>query len=251
MFFGVYDGHCGAWVAEALTQNLHKKLVEAKVFEPSEEKINYEEVFQEVFDGLDKTICEKLRENKHNDGSTCVTVSFTPKGEMVCAHAGDSRAIARVGGKALELTLDHDADPKVNKAENARVLERGGKVEFIKGSWRINSNLSVTRAFGDTNLKNDDPPIVSADAEVTVHPHNPDMDILIVCSDGLHHLLDNQETIKIAGKKPSAEETCLGLFSEIDSNTKSQLKGHDNTTVLTIKMRSGVLPKQYKCTEPL
>lgn len=88
LYFGVYDGHCGSWVAQALTTNLYKKLYEAKVYENAEEKINYEEVVRQVFLDLDKVICEKLNAEKWNDGSTCVTVSFTPKGEMVFAHTG-------------------------------------------------------------------------------------------------------------------------------------------------------------------
>lgn len=45
---------------------------------------------------LDATICQKLREGKMNDGSTCVTVTLKG-GEMLMSHVGDSRAIAKIG----------------------------------------------------------------------------------------------------------------------------------------------------------
>lgn len=163
----------------------------------------------------------------------------------------DSRAIARVGGKPVELTKDHDPDPSANPAEKERVEKRGGTVEFCKGSWRINQNLSVSRAFGDTNLKKSDPPYVEADAEVTVQPIDPAMDTMLIMSDGLHHLMQNQEIIKASSKKSTAEDIGLALLTEIDTNTRSQLKGHDNTTILSLKLRHGKLPVEYKITAPL
>ena len=58
------------------------------------------------------------------------------------------------------------------------------------------------------------------------------MDWVIVASDGLWHLMDNPDVIKLATGKLTAEEAALGLMSEIDGNTRSQLKGHDNTTII-------------------
>lgn len=250
LYFGVYDGHCGHAVADALASSLYKKFVEAKVFETSED-IEYAEVLKKVFMDADKVICDKLKELNHNDGSTCVTVSFTNKGEMICAHVGDSRAVARVQGKPVELTKDHDPDPLANKDEKERVEKRGGKVTYHKGSWRINECLSVSRAFGDIGLKKDDPPVVDAEAEVSVQKINSEMDTVIVCSDGLHHLMENIEIVKTAHKKALAEEAGQALLTEIDSNTRSQLKGHDNTTIITLKIRHGSMPVECRCDKPI
>jgi protein phosphatase 1L len=246
VYFSIFDGHCGPWVAQALTTNLYKKLNEAKVFT---EKVDYEPVVRKVFMDLDKVICDKLRAEKWNDGSTCVTVSFKSNGDVIAAHVGDSRASARVNKKDVQLTEDHD--PGASKAEKERVEARGAKVEFVKGCWRINANLSVSRAFGDTNLSEllfanvcffgsyitpflevGDKPIVDADPDVLVQHINPEMDWLIVASDGLWHLMDNADVIKLAAGKLTAEEAALALMSEIDTNTRSQLKGHDNTTII-------------------
>ncbi len=248
VYLSVFDGHCGQWVAQALTTNLYKKLAEAKVFQrPSDdpaEKIEYEPVIRKVFMDLDKTICDKLIAEKWNDGSTAVTVTFKSSGEMIAAHVGDSRATARINKKEVELTHDHD--PGQSKEEKARVEARGGKVEFVKGCWRINANLSVSRAFGDTNLKTGDKPIVDADPDVLVQPISPDMDWLIVASDGLWHLMDNPDVIKMAANKLTAEEAALALFSEIDGNTRSQLKGHDNTTIIAVRLTHGVVPVEHR-----
>ena len=243
LYISIFDGHCGVWVAQALTTNLYKKLAEAKVFDSSE-KIEYEPVIRKVFMDLDKVICEKLLAEKWNDGSTCVTVTFKSSGEMIAAHVGDSRASAKIGKKDVELTKDHD--PGQSKEEKARVEARGGKVEFVKGCWRINANLSVSRAFGDTNMKTGTTPIVDADPDVLVQPINPEMDWLIVASDGLWHLMDNPDVIKMAAKYNTAEEAALALMSEIDGNTRSQLKGHDNTTITAVHMVHGVVPAEFR-----
>ncbi len=248
IYFAVFDGHCGQWVAQALTTNLYKKLNEAQVFQRAgddpADRIEYEPVIRKVFMDLDKTICEKLRAEKWNDGSTAVTVTFKNTGELIAAHVGDSRATARINKKEVELTHDHD--PGQSKEERARVEQRGGKVEFVKGCWRINANLSVSRAFGDTNMKEGERPIVDADPDVLVQPITPEMDWLIVASDGLWHLMENPDVIKMAANKLTAEEATLALFSEIDGNTRSQLKGHDNTTIIGVRLYHGVVPIEYR-----
>lgn len=113
----VFDGHAGAWVAQALTTNLYKKLNEANVFK--DEPIDYDSVVRkvwtkraacgavcadvcpsralsQVYMDLDATICQKLREQQMNDGSTCVTVTLKGN-EMLMSHTGDSRAVAKIG----------------------------------------------------------------------------------------------------------------------------------------------------------
>jgi serine/threonine protein phosphatase PrpC len=85
-----------------------------------------------------------------------------------------------------------------------------------------------SRNFPETG----DTPIVDADPDVLVQPINPEMDWVIVASDGLWHLMDNDAVIKMAANKLTAEEAALALMSDCDSNTRSQLKGHDNTTII-------------------
>ena len=150
IYFSVFDGHCGKWVAQALTTNLYKKLKEANVLD-NDKRVEYEPVIKEVFMELDYTICKKLIEEKWNDGSTAVAVIAKGTGELVCAHVGDSRASAKIGRNDVELTKDHD--PGVHDDEKKRIEARGGTVEFHKGCFRVNKNLSVSRAFGDVNLK--------------------------------------------------------------------------------------------------
>lgn len=245
IYFSVFDGHCGQWVAQALTTNLYKKFAEANIFT---EAVDYEPVLKKVFMDLDLVICKKLIEEKWNDGSTAVTVTFKSSGEMICAHVGDSRASGKVAKSDVEFTIDHD--PGVNKAEKERVEKRGGTVSFHKGCYRINENLSVSRAFGDVNLKKGilegEQTLVDADPDVSVRKPMTDVEWLIVASDGLWHLMDNKDVIKMAASYLTAEEACLNLFREIDTNTRSQLKGHDNTTIISVRLNHGVIPEEFR-----
>jgi len=245
IYFSVFDGHCGKWVAQALTTNLVKKFAAAKIFD--KEPVDYEPVLKKVFMDLDRTICKKLIEEKWNDGSTAVTVTFKPS-EIIFAHVGDSRASAKVGKSDVELTIDHD--PGVHKKEKERIVERGGTVTFHKGCWRVNNNLSVSRAFGDVNLKKgileEKQTLVDADPDVTVRKISSDLDWLIVASDGLWHLMDNKDAVKMASGKLTAEDAGVALMSDLDGNTRSQLKGHDNTTIIVSKLYYGDIPPAFR-----
>jgi len=66
---------------------------------------------------------------------------------IYCANAGDSRCIISNNGKAEELSKDHK--PK-NEKEKERIEKAGGYVH----EGRINGNLSVSRAIGDFEYKN-------------------------------------------------------------------------------------------------
>ena len=67
---------------------------------------------------------------------------------MYCGNAGDSRAIACVGGGLAEaLSTDHKPD---DDAERERIENAGGFVEFK----RVNGNLALSRALGDFAFKN-------------------------------------------------------------------------------------------------
>merc|ERR1711916_117483 len=208
---------------------------------------------KKVFMDLDYVMCKKLIEEKWNDGSTCVTVTFKNTGEMICAHVGDSRVAARVNGRSdVELTVDHD--PGVNKNERKRIEDRGGAVSFHKGCYRVNNNLSVSRAFGDVNLKKGvlerEQTLVDCDPDVSVRKPWHDLDWLIVASDGLYHLMDNKDVLKMAASHLTGEDAALALLKEIDTNARSQLKGHDNTTIAAIHMYHGMVPAAYRVRMP-
>ena len=64
------------------------------------------------------------------------------------ANIGDTRAVLSVNGKAERLSKDHKA---IDPEEINRVRSVGGS---ISGD-RLSGILAITRAFGDTDFKNE------------------------------------------------------------------------------------------------
>ena len=60
-------------------------------------------------------------------------------------------------------------------------LLKGGYVEFRRGGWRVHGILSVSRSIGDAHLKD----WVLAEPDTKVLKLTPDMEFLVLASDGL------------------------------------------------------------------
>merc|ERR1712176_573732 len=86
-------------------------------------------------------------------GSTAVVVLFLPAPgrqlRMICANCGDSRAVLCRGGRAVDLSKDHKPQ---NTGERARIEAAGGSVMMID-TWRVEGDLSLSRALGDFAYK--------------------------------------------------------------------------------------------------
>lgn len=60
-------------------------------------------------------------------------------------------------------------------------IMQGGYVEINRGAWRIHGILSVSRSIGDAHLK----AWVSAEPDTKILHLTPDMQFLVLASDGL------------------------------------------------------------------
>jgi protein phosphatase 2C len=104
-FFGVYDGHGGALVAEACKERLHgvivEEIMERKLGKKGVSGVEWEELMEDCFRRMD----EEVVKNKMI-GSTAV-VAVVGKDEVVVANCGDSRAVICTSGVAAPLSVDH------------------------------------------------------------------------------------------------------------------------------------------------
>ncbi|MFS7974910.1 putative protein-serine/threonine phosphatase [Helianthus anomalus] len=93
------------------------------------------------------------------------------------ANLGDSRAVVSKGGKAIQLSTDHEPS-----TERASIEHKGGFVSNMPGDVpRVNGQLAVSRAFGDKSLKShlrSDPAIQDTIVDTKT-------DLLVLASDGL------------------------------------------------------------------
>lgn len=170
----------------------------------------------------------------HKSGSTAVVCMVLPD-RVVAAHCGDSRAVLGTiendgSVDATQLTWDHK--PNV-LSERSRIVAAGGKVVpsgvdrsgFPTGPYRLmlklerrSPSLAVSRGFGDLQLV---PAGVISTPEVAVFPRahatgsrSGPSEILVVASDGLWEMVDNNDAVEIAAHAPDAETAAKLLVQE-------------------------------------
>jgi len=124
------------------------------------------------------------------DGTTACAVSLVGGKRIICANAGDSRAIVvRKDGSVVRVSRDHKPGMP---DETKRITELGGRVIYW-GRWRVEGLLAVSRAIGDASLK----PYVTSNPEVCEYDVGPDDWFLIISSDGVWDVLDNEEAAHV------------------------------------------------------
>lgn len=173
-------------------------------------------------------------------GTTGVIVFVTPH-HIICANAGDSRAILARNGVALPLSFDHKPS---NDVEAVRVDKSGG---FVKNG-RVDGDLAVSRAFGDFSYKknesfssSDKHLRVSAVPDILVHTRDAVRDEYIVLAcDGIWDRLTNRDCAKLVRKLIQEEgETDIGLVCEEVIDTCLELDSRDNMTCLVVAFPGG------------
>ena len=161
-------------------------------------------------------------------GTTSNVLYFN--GETVyIACSGDSRAIMgkRAGGKvsAFDLSKDHKPDLP---AEKARIEALGGFVSFI-GCWRAMGILAMSRAIGDLFLK----PYVSAEPEIKSMAMSKEDEFLVIASDGVFDVFDNDQVVQIVRSAPSPEQGAHLLTSSAFAAGSL-----DNITAVVVALRA-------------
>lgn len=78
-------------------------------------------------------------------GCTANVVMIT-KAEIICANAGDSRAVLSKKGKAKDLSIDHKPELP---SEKRRIEKANGYIE----DNRVNGMLALSRSMGDFEYK--------------------------------------------------------------------------------------------------
>mmetsp|Transcript_44630 Transcript_44630/g.108212 ORF Transcript_44630/g.108212 Transcript_44630/m.108212 type:complete len:578 (-) Transcript_44630:2624-4357(-) len=126
----------------------------------------------------------------HPDGSTACAATLVGGRRIVCSNAGDSRAIVvRRDGTVVRLSRDHKPGMP---DETRRISELGGRVIYW-GRWRVEGLLAVSRSVGDASLK----PYVTAEPEVCEYDIGKDDWFLIISSDGIWDVMDNEEAAHV------------------------------------------------------
>eukprot|EP00529_Nitzschia_sp_RCC80_P012458 CAMPEP_0113468696 /NCGR_PEP_ID=MMETSP0014_2-20120614/15495_1 /TAXON_ID=2857 /ORGANISM="Nitzschia sp." /LENGTH=568 /DNA_ID=CAMNT_0000361107 /DNA_START=188 /DNA_END=1894 /DNA_ORIENTATION=+ /assembly_acc=CAM_ASM_000159 len=96
-------------------------------------------------------------DDEGDSGTTACAVLITPTA-ILCANAGDSRAVYSSKGEAVALSYDHKPD---DQPEESRIRAAGG---YVAGG-RVEGDLAVSRGLGDFRFK--EMPTVMRNMDVT------------------------------------------------------------------------------------
>ena len=165
-------------------------------------------------------------------GSTCVAVLITPS-HIICANAGDSRAILRRDGRSFPLSFDHKPS---NLPEQERISSAGG---FVKAK-RVDGDLAVSRGLGDFGFKSQSElPMhkqkVIVDPDILIYPRDVAKDefVLLAC-DGVWDVANNDQCGDLIQKILDEGETDVGLICEEMLDTCLEKNSRDNMTIIMV-----------------
>ncbi|KAJ1412317.1 phosphatase 2C-like domain-containing protein, partial [Ochromonadaceae sp. CCMP2298] len=133
--------------------------------------------------------------------------------QVFIAHVGDCRAVLCNDGVAVQLTTDHKANIK---SEKARIEAAGGWVH----NNRVNGALGVSRAFGDIQFKSfdEEPGHVISKPDFKHFVVERQFEFVIMACDGLWDVFDCQEAVNFVRKKlastKSVERTAQELVAK-------------------------------------
>jgi len=239
-FYAVYDGHGGHRAASFAAERMQGYLTRSKGFKGKD----LLSALQQAFHECETEFIQIAGREGLRDGTTAV-VALVQDDCLHVAHVGDSRCVlGRAGGRTQGVTQDHKPELALEKQ---RIEALGGFVSYI-GCWRAMGILAMSRALGDLFLK----PYVSAEPDVCRYELNETDEFIILASDGVFDVFDNETVVRIARSAPSPQEAANLL-----TNSAFHAGSLDNVTAVVVALRgyrpnSGVAPASVaepQCTQ--
>eukprot|EP00210_Caulerpa_lentillifera_P008223 g7851.t1 len=197
-FFGVFDGHGGCSAARFVSDNLLNNLLQHPRFVS-----DLESALKESYTRTDEEFLNSSNVEFCDDGCTAVTAVIVDR-KLVVGNVGDSRAVLCVNGKAIQLSVDHKPN---HDAEKERIEKLGGMVCWA-GTWRVSGMLAVSRAFGNRLLKKF---VVANPFITTIEELNNDHEFLILATDGIWDVINNEEAVQMIYQEPDPKKAALYL----------------------------------------
>lgn len=223
---GVFDGHGGNWMANYAKENF------VRVLESTEswQHVNIGDALNDAFLELDAEARRCLTlSGSTSSGSTAIVVVITPD-EIVCANAGDSRAVCMFDNEVVALSEDHK--PYL-ETERKRIEASQGVV--LNG--RVDGNLALSRALGDFEFKTN----VNLSPEQQKITAKPDIMTrsrkaggwLLLASDGLWDVFTNEEVMEWIRQRSSDDVQLLAV--ELVHFCIMEKKSSDNITAIIVR----------------
>jgi serine/threonine protein phosphatase PrpC len=215
--FGVFDGHNGSQVAQFAKQNLHNNIFNDGQFPKN--------ISQAIINGFIKTHNDLPKGEISQEKGCTALVLIVGNGQINIGWAGDSRILLVKSNGKFFASKDHNIG--TNQEEILRVINSKGILieqdghRYIRGIQVTKRNkktreyedatrvVTPTRGLGDKNFTG-----VIPEPEV-FSTHLNDYKFAILATDGLWHLLNNEEAVHFVSTnlpKIGIKETCSGLI---------------------------------------
>eukprot|EP01059_Diplonema_ambulator_P030651 TRINITY_DN5331_c1_g2_i2.p1 TRINITY_DN5331_c1_g2~~TRINITY_DN5331_c1_g2_i2.p1 ORF type:complete len:500 (+),score=63.50 TRINITY_DN5331_c1_g2_i2:309-1808(+) len=258
--FAVLDGHGGPTCSIFCEKTVSSIFRSNRRASPT--PICYKSVLRKTLQDLDGAYIKEHAYQYKSCGS-CAIVCLVTHDEVITGCVGDCRAIiARRNfhdNKIVPIVLSQDQDCS-NKSECDIVKQRTTDPTPIRlcqnGTRRVAGTLMVTRALGDVYLKMQEfsfppyrlhVPYITSDPVITVHPLSDGDLSLVMASDGLYNLLDNQKVAELALREAKAGglvDAAVDRAAEVVGMTTRMVRQippgrerrqvHDDITVLIV-----------------
>ncbi|KAF1328475.1 Protein phosphatase, partial [Globisporangium splendens] len=168
----LFDGHSGVRAAKFSEQRLLSYLRAHEAF-----MMDARSAFEECFQQIDTEFLEIAANESLSDGTTAAVVLIRGN-RLLTANIGDSRAVASIGGQALDI-IEEQTPGRVDEREriesrggwvreerelhmsklhsmdlsDPEIQQRAGRVVQWVNIFRVNGELAVSRAIGDIDYK--------------------------------------------------------------------------------------------------
>lgn len=237
-YFGIYDGHNGAFVSQFVHKNL------PLILQNSVREVGpalYDDVFgvigsilRHAFQHCQTILADTLQmmkgiEKKHLTGSTAVVGLLVDGQYLSVANVGDSKALLCRDGLPIELSVAHSPE---HDSEAQRVEAAGGWIDWdSKLKPMVNGRLSITRSFGNMMLK---PMIVPCEPHVQHEILDPFTDsFLVLCSDGVTHTVTDAQILYVLNQHDNAGDAAEDL-----ATSAQQFGSDDDITAIVVPLDS-------------
>lgn len=205
------DGMGGHNAGEVASQNAVKLIAEEmnKLLESGEKEIPGQ--LSRAVSAANTGVYTMASENPiHRGMGTTVVTAFIDDGTAYVANVGDSRAYAVRDDEIVQITTDHSVV--------SELVMRG---TITKEEARLHPQKNIiTRAVGtDKSVRTD----------IFEYNYSPG-DVMIICSDGLSTMLDDNRILEIIKSKKTSEDTVNSLIAAAKDEG-----GLDNITVICIR----------------
>ena len=205
------DGMGGHNAGEVASQNAVKLIAEEmnRLLESGEKEIPGQ--LSRAVSAANTGVYTMASENPiHRGMGTTVVTAFIDDGTAYVANVGDSRAYAVRDDEIVQITTDHSVV--------SELVMRG---TITKEEARLHPQKNIiTRAVGtDKSVRTD----------IFEYNYSPG-DVMIICSDGLSTMLDDNRILEIIKSEKTSEDTVNSLIAAAKDEG-----GLDNITVICIR----------------